>query len=261
MAKQNMTADKSAAGKRNSTKRYHAYGKVTKKPQSAPAAEKTKARKNAKKKQEGIKVAFLGGMNEIGKNMTVYEYGDDMFIVDCGLAFPGTELLGVDSVIPDFTYIAQNIDKVRGLIVTHGHEDHIGGIPYLLKKFNIPIYSTRLTIGLIKGKLKEHGLLNKAKLHEINPSDKVKLGKFSVEFIHVNHSIPDAVGLAITSPVGVIIHTGDFKIDTTPVDGDMINIPRFAEYGTKGVLALFQDSTNAERPGYTMSEKRSANHS
>lgn len=256
MAKQNMTADKSAAGKRNSTKRYYAYGKVTKKPQSAPAAEKTKARKNAKKKQEGIKVAFLGGMNEIGKNMTVYEYGDDMFIVDCGLAFPGTELLGVDSVIPDFTYIAQNIDKVRGLIVTHGHEDHIGGIPYLLKKFNIPIYSTRLTIGLIKGKLKEHGLLNKAKLYEINPSDKVKLGKFSVEFIHVNHSIPDAVGLAITSPVGVIIHTGDFKIDTTPVDGDMINIPRFAEYGTKGVLALFQDSTNAERPGYTMSEKK-----
>lgn len=256
MAKQNMTADKSAAGKRNSTKRYHAYGKVTKKPQSAPAAEKTKARKNAKKKQEGIKVAFLGGMNEIGKNMTVYEYGDDMFIVDCGLAFPGTELLGVDSVIPDFTYIAQNIDKVRGLIVTHGHEDHIGGIPYLLKKFNIPIYSTRLTIGLIKGKLKEHGLLNKAKLHEINPSDIVKLGKFSVEFIHVNHSIPDAVGLAITSPVGVIIHTGDFKIDTTPVDGDMINIPRFAEYGTKGVLALFQDSTNAERTGYTMSEKK-----
>ena len=256
MAKQNMTADKSAAGKRNSTKRYHAYGKVTKKPQSAPAAEKTKARKNTKKKQEGIKVAFLGGMNEIGKNMTVYEYGDDMFIVDCGLAFPGTELLGVDSVIPDFTYIAQNIDKVRGLIVTHGHEDHIGGIPYLLKKFNIPIYSTRLTIGLIKGKLKEHGLLNKANLHEINPSDKVKLGKFSVEFIHVNHSIPDAVGLAITSPVGVIIHTGDFKIDTTPVDGDMINIPRFAEYGTKGVLALFQDSTNAERPGYTMSEKK-----
>lgn len=256
MAKQNMTADKSAAGKRNSTKRYHAYGKVTKKPQSAPTAEKTKARKSAKKKQEGIKVAFLGGMNEIGKNMTVYEYGDDMFIVDCGLAFPGTELLGVDSVIPDFTYIAQNIDKVRGLIVTHGHEDHIGGIPYLLKKFNIPIYSTRLTIGLIKGKLKEHGLLNKAKLHEINPSDIVKLGKFSVEFIHVNHSIPDAVGLAITSPVGVIIHTGDFKIDTTPVDGDMINIPRFAEYGTKGVLALFQDSTNAERPGYTMSEKK-----
>ena len=148
------------------------------------------------------------------------------------------------------------IRRIDLAVLTHPHEDHIGGIPYLLKKFNIPIYSTRLTIGLIKGKLKEHGLLNKAKLHEINPSDIVKLGKFSVEFIHVNHSIPDAVGLAITSPVGVIIHTGDFKIDTTPVDGDMINIPRFAEYGTKGVLALFQDSTNAERPGYTMSEKK-----
>lgn len=255
MAKQNMTADKSVAGKRNSSKRYYAYGKVTKKSQSS-AASVTKTRKGSKKAQEGVKVAFLGGMNEIGKNMTVYEYGDDMFIVDCGLAFPGTELLGVDSVIPDFSYIEQNIDKVRGLIITHGHEDHIGGIPYLLKKFNIPIYSTRLTIGLIKGKLKEHGLLNKAKLHEINPSDVVKLGKFSVEFIHVNHSIPDAVGLAISSPMGVIVHTGDFKIDTTPVDGDMINIPRFAEYGTKGVLALFQDSTNAERPGYTMSEKK-----
>lgn len=255
MAKQNMTADKSVAGKRNSSKRYYAYGKVTKKSQSS-AASVTKTRKGSKKAQEGVKVAFLGGMNEIGKNMTVYEYGDDMFIVDCGLAFPGTELLGVDSVIPDFSYIEQNIDKVRCLIITHGHEDHIGGIPYLLKKFNIPIYSTRLTIGLIKGKLKEHGLLNKAKLHEINPSDVVKLGKFSVEFIHVNHSIPDAVGLAISSPMGVIVHTGDFKIDTTPVDGDMINIPRFAEYGTKGVLALFQDSTNAERPGYTMSEKK-----
>lgn len=255
MAKQNTTADKSVAGKRNSSKRYYAYGKVTKKSQSS-AASATKTRKGSKKAQEGVKVAFLGGMNEIGKNMTVYEYGEDMFIVDCGLAFPGTELLGVDSVIPDFSYIEQNIDKVRGLIVTHGHEDHIGGIPYLLKKFDIPIYSTRLTIGLIKGKLKEHGLLNKAKLHEINPSDVVKLGKFSVEFIHVNHSIPDAVGLAISSPMGVIIHTGDFKIDTTPVDGDMINIPRFAEYGTKGVLALFQDSTNAERPGYTMSEKK-----
>lgn len=255
MAKQNTTADKSVAGKRNSSKRYYAYGKVTKKSQSS-AASASRTRKGSKKAQEGVKVAFLGGMNEIGKNMTVYEYGEDMFIVDCGLAFPGTELLGVDSVIPDFSYIEQNIDKVRGLIVTHGHEDHIGGIPYLLKKFNIPIYSTRLTIGLIKGKLKEHGLLNKAKLYEINPSDVVKLGKFSVEFIHVNHSIPDAVGLAISSPMGVIVHTGDFKIDTTPVDGDMINIPRFAEYGTKGVLALFQDSTNAERPGYTMSEKK-----
>ena len=247
MAKQNTATAKSAAGKRNSIKRTYSYRRVTKKPQTA-------VRKS--RKAEYIKIAFLGGMNEIGKNMTVYEYDGDMFIVDCGLAFPGAELLGVDSVIPDFTFVEDNADKIKGLLVTHGHEDHIGGIPYLLKKINVPIYSTRLTIGLIKGKLKEHGLLDKAKLHEVNPSDKIKLGKFTVEFIHVNHSIPDAVGLAVSCQGGAIIHTGDFKIDTTPVDGDMINLPRFAEYGSKGVLALLQDSTNAERPGYTMSEKK-----
>lgn len=247
MAKQNTATAKSAAGKRNSIKRTYSYRRVTKKPQTA-------VRKS--RKAEHIKIAFLGGMNEIGKNMTVYEYDGDMFIVDCGLAFPGAELLGVDSVIPDFTFVEENADKIKGLLVTHGHEDHIGGIPYLLKKINVPIYSTRLTIGLIKGKLKEHGLLDKAKLHEVNPSDKIKLGKFTVEFIHVNHSIPDAVGLAVSCQGGAIIHTGDFKIDTTPVDGDMINLPRFAEYGSKGVLALLQDSTNAERPGYTMSEKK-----
>lgn len=247
MPKQNNTADRSANGKRNSVKRNYTYRKVNKKNQ--PKA--VKGTKNA----DSIKLAFLGGMNEIGKNITVYEYGSDMIVVDCGLAFPGTELLGVDSVIPDFSYLEANADKIKGLIITHGHEDHIGAIPYLLKKINVPIYSTRLTIGLIKGKLKEHGLLDKAKLFEVNPTDIVKFGKFSVEFIHVNHSIPDAIGLAISTPAGVVVHTGDFKIDTTPVDGDMINLPRFAEYGTKGVLALLQDSTNAERPGYTMSEK------
>lgn len=247
MPKQNNTADRSANGKRNSVKRNYTYRKVNKKNQ--PKA--VKGTKNA----DSIKLAFLGGMNEIGKNITVYEYGSDMIVVDCGLAFPGTELLGVDSVIPDFSYLEANADKIKGLIITHGHEDHIGAIPYLLKKINIPIYSTRLTIGLIKGKLKEHGLLDKAKLFEVNPTDIVKFGKFSVEFIHVNHSIPDAIGLVISTPAGVVVHTGDFKIDTTPVDGDMINLPRFAEYGTKGVLALLQDSTNAERPGYTMSEK------
>ena len=194
-------------------------------------------------------------MNEIGKNMTVYEYKEDMFILDCGIAFPGDELPGVDLVIPDFTYIEKNISKIRGLIITHGHEDHIGGIAYLLKKVNIPIYATKLTIGLIKGKLKEHGLLESAKLVEIKPHDNITLGSFNIELIHVNHSIPDAVGLAIRCPAGILIHTGDFKIDTTPVDGDMIDLTRFAEYGKKGVLALFQDSTNAERPGYTMSEK------
>ena len=245
MAKQNTSSDKSLNGKRNSAKRTYTYRKVTKNMRPK-AADKT---------PKSVKIAFLGGMNEIGKNMTVYDYGNDMFIVDCGLAFPGAELLGVDTVIPDFTYIEENIDKVKGLIITHGHEDHIGGIPYLLKKANIPIYSTKLTIGLLKGKLEEHNLLNSARLIEIKPNDKVALGKFTVEFIHVNHSIPDAVGLAISSPAGVIIHTGDFKIDTTPVDGDMIDLAKFAEYGSNGVLALLQDSTNAERHGYTMSEK------
>lgn len=203
MAKQNTSSDKSLNGKRNSAKRTYTYRKVTKNMRP----------KAADKMPKSVKIAFLGGMNEIGKNMTVYEYGNDMFIVDCGLAFPGAELLGVDTVIPDFTYIEENIDKVKGLIITHGHEDHIGGIPYLLKKANIPIYSTKLTIGLLKGKLEEHNLLNSARLIEIKPNDKVALGKFTVEFIHVNHSIPDAVGLAISSPAGVIIHTGDFKIE------------------------------------------------
>lgn len=244
MAKQNMPSDKSARGKRNSGKRYYAYRKVNRKSVLLPVPEK-----------ESVRVAFLGGMNEIGKNMTVYEYKDDMFILDCGIAFPGEELPGVDLVIPDFTYIEKNADKIRGLIVTHGHEDHIGGIPYLLKKVNIPIYATKLTIGLIKGKLEEHKLLQSTKLVEIKPHDNITLGSFNIELIHVNHSIPDAVGLAIRCPAGILIHTGDFKIDTTPVDGDMIDLTRFAEYGKKGVLALFQDSTNAERPGYTMSEK------
>lgn len=244
MAKQNITGDRSNAGKRNSQKRFYAYRKVNKKPSVRPP-----------EPEESVRVAFLGGMNEIGKNMTVYEYKSDMFIVDCGLAFPGEELPGVDLVIPDFTYIEKNINKIKGLIITHGHEDHIGGIAYLLKKVNIPIYATKLTIGLIKGKLKEHNLLDSAKLVEIKPHDNITLGSFNIELIHVNHSIPDAVGLAIRCPAGILIHTGDFKIDTTPVDGDMIDLTRFAEYGKKGVLALFQDSTNAERPGYTMSEK------
>lgn len=244
MSKQNTPNDRSAGGKRNSKKRYYTYRKVNKKTSLRPPQPK-----------ESVRVAFLGGMNEIGKNMTVYEYKNDMFIVDCGLAFPGEELPGVDLVIPDFTYIEKNINKIKGLIITHGHEDHIGGIAYLLKKVNIPIYATKLTIGLIKGKLKEHNLLDSAKLVEIKPHDNITLGSFNIELIHVNHSIPDAVGLAIRCPAGILIHTGDFKIDTTPVDGDMIDLTRFAEYGKKGVLALFQDSTNAERPGYTMSEK------
>ncbi len=230
--------------KRNSKRRYYTKKKAPKKAASLPAVE-----------QEKVRISFLGGMNEIGKNMTLYEYKSDMFIVDCGLAFPTSELPGVDLVIPDFTHVVNNQDRIRGIIVTHGHEDHIGGLAYLLKQINVPVYATKLTIGLIKGKLEEHGLLNKVKLVEIKPRDNITLGSFNIELIHVNHSIPDAVGLAIRCPAGIIIQTGDFKIDTTPVDGDMIDLPRFAEYGKKGVLALLSDSTNAERPGCTMSEK------
>lgn len=202
-----------------------------------------------------LRIIPLGGLNEIGKNITLYEYGNDMLLVDCGMSFPDEDLPGVDSVIPDFSYIVKNKDKIRGLVVTHGHEDHIGGIPYLLKEMNIPVYGTRLTIGLISGKLKEHNLLNSAKLYSVFPGDVVKLGGFSVEFIHVNHSIPDACGFAIKCGAGTVVQTGDFKIDTTPIDDNVIDIARFAELGKEGVLALLSESTNVERPGYTQSER------
>ncbi len=219
-----------------------------------------KPKKNAavpeKKSAESVRVAFLGGLNEIGKNMTLYECRGDMFLVDCGLSFPDDDLPGVDLVIPDFTFVEKNADKIRGLVVTHGHEDHIGGIAYLLKRINVPVYATKLTIGLIEGKLKEHGLLSRAQLIEIHAGDHISLGCFTLELIHVNHSIPDAVGIAIQSPAGTVIQTGDFKIDTTPIDGDMIDLARFCEYGRRGVLALLSDSTNAERPGFTMSERK-----
>ncbi len=244
MSNPNRSNGKVVYGKRNSGKRYVTYRKSPNKKALQPP-----------KPKESVRIAFLGGMNEIGKNMTLYEYANDMFIVDCGLAFPNADLPGVDLVIPDFSFVEKNADKIRGVIVTHGHEDHIGGLAYLLKKVNIPIYATKLTIGLIRGKFEEHGLLNSAKLVEIKPRDNITLGSFNIEMIHVNHSIPDAVGLAIRCPAGTIIQTGDFKIDTTPVDGDMIDLTRFCEYGKKGVLALLSDSTNAERPGYTMSEK------
>ncbi len=244
MSNQNRQVGKNAYGKRNSKKRYVTYRKSPNKKTLQPP-----------KAMESVRIAFLGGMNEIGKNMTLYEYGDDMFIVDCGLAFPDADLPGVDLVIPDFTFVEENAKKIKGIIVTHGHEDHIGGIAYLLKNVNIPIYATKLTIGLIKGKLEEHGLLESAKLVEIKARDNITLGSFNIEMIHVNHSIPDAVGLAIRCPAGVIIQTGDFKIDTTPVDGDMIDLTRFAEFGKRGVLAMLSDSTNAERPGYSASEK------
>ena len=206
-------------------------------------------------KKSKLKIIPLGGLDEIGKNITAFEYGNDIVVVDCGLAFPDEEMLGIDVVIPDFSYLIKNKDKIKGLVVTHGHEDHIGAIPYLLKNFNVPVYATPLTIGLIANKLREHHLLADATLIETRPHEVVRLGCFSVEFIHVNHSIPDAVALAIKTPAGTVVQTGDFKIDTTPIDGDMIDLARFAELGKQGVLALLSDSTNAERPGYTPSER------
>lgn len=203
-----------------------------------------------------VRIAFLGGINEIGKNMTLFECGNDMIIVDCGLAFPDADMPGVDLVIPDFTYVERNADKIRGIFITHGHEDHIGSLAYLLKRVNIPVYGTRLTIGLIEGKLREHGLLGRSKLNVVKPGDRVKKGHFEVEMIHVNHSIPDALAFAIHTPVGVIVHTGDFKIDPTPIDGGMIDLARFAQLGREGVLCMMCESTNAERPGLSASEKK-----
>ena len=243
----------------------------TKTAKSSMPNNKPAQKKNAPKKQNNsvhqkhttapkkmispVKIIPLGGLGEIGKNITLYEYDGDMILVDCGMTFPDEDTPGIDSVIPDFTYILENKDKIKGLIVTHGHEDHIGAIPYLLKQFNVPIYATRLTIGLISGKLKEHKLLGDAKLNEVNAGGVVALGKFKVEFIHVNHSIPDSVGFAITCGAGTVVHMGDFKIDTTPIDDKVIDIARFAELGKKGVLAMLSDSTNAERSGYTSSER------
>ncbi|MDE6780297.1 MAG: ribonuclease J [Ruminococcus sp.] len=206
-------------------------------------------------KKAAVKIIPLGGLNEIGKNMTVFECSNDMFILDCGLSFPDSDMPGVDIVIPDFAYVERNRAKIRGIVITHGHEDHIGGLAYLLKKVNVPVYATRLTIGLIEGKLKEQGLYGKVKLNTVEPRKTVKMGCMAVEFIKVNHSIPDAVGMAIHTPAGVIIHTGDFKIDYTPIDGKIIDLARFGELGNKGVLALMSESTNAERSGYTHSEK------
>ena len=205
-----------------------------------------------------IHIYPLGGLGEVGKNMTVYECNGDMIIVDCGLVFPDSEMYGVDMVIPDFTFVVQNKDKIKGLLITHGHEDHIGSIPYLLQKFDLPIYGTRLTCGLIRNKLEEFGLAGKTKFVEITPKQKIKLGCFTVEPIHVNHSIPDSVAFAIDSPAGTIIQTGDFKIDYTPLACGVTDLTTLSEYGQKGVLALLSDSTNAERPGFTATEQKVA---
>ena len=245
MPKAKETGAASAPAKRTAGRRgYRSYGKIK------PAPGKSKA------EPKPIKISFLGGLNEVGKNMTLFEYGEDMFLVDCGLAFPDQDMLGVDLVLPDFTYVERNADRIRGIVITHGHEDHIGGLPYLLKVLNVPVYGTNLTIGLIQGKLREHGLLNSATLNVIKPGDVITLGGFTVEAIHVNHSIPDALGLAIRCEGGTVVHTGDFKIDTTPIDGGMMDLGRLAEIGQEGVLCLMSDSTNAERPGFTESERK-----
>ncbi len=264
---------KSNQPKKKETKKEAAYGRInppeTKKSQkknektSKPETKKrqySKSGKNSKDKKKAsvpVRVIPLGGLEEIGKNITLYECGDDMILVDCGMAFPDDDLPGIDLVIPDFTYVIKNKEKIRGLFITHGHEDHIGSIPYLLKEIDLPVYGTRLTLGLVEGKLKEHGI--KGGLRVCSPTDRVKAGCFDVEFIHVNHSIPDSVGFAIRCPGGLFVHTGDFKIDTTPIDGDVIDLARFGELGAEGVTMLLTDSTNAEREGFTPSERTVGN--
>jgi len=232
-----------------------AGAKKTAKDNTAPKkSKKSKAVEN--QPVEPVRIVPLGGLGEIGKNMTLIEYKNDIVIIDCGLAFPDDDMYGVDLVIPDFSYVVKNKDKIRGIVITHGHEDHIGALSYLLKEVNVPVYSCMLTIGLVEGKLKEAGILSDCSLIVKKAGDQVKLGDITIEFIAVNHSIPDSCGFAVFTPAGTIVHTGDFKIDYTPVDGHMIDLARFGELGRHGVLALMADSTNAERPGITPSERK-----
>ena len=235
---------KNSKSKSNNTRQ--SYDKITRK----------KGRGNQPKqvKKPSVKISFLGGLNEIGKNITLIECENDIVIIDCGMAFPDGDMLGVDLVIPDFTYIEQNFEKVRGIVLTHGHEDHIGGLPFLLSRVNVPIYGTPLTLGLVGNKLREHSLFNKTQLNEVKAGSTIKLGCMSIKFIRVNHSIPDSVAFAIDTPAGTIVHTGDFKIDCTPIMGEMIDLSSFARVGDNGVLALLAESTNATRAGYTPTE-------
>ena len=242
----------SAAKKLDKTKSEKTRLDKTKNEKTKAEKAKTKVKANVLKP---IRIVPLGGLNEIGKNLTVFEYGEDALILDCGMAFPDEDMPGVDIVIPDITYLHKIAEKLRGIVLTHGHEDHIGAIPYVIREFPLPVYGTRLTLGILKNKLREHGLIDEAKLHTVNAGDKVKLGIFTAEFIHTNHSIADAVAIALHTPSGVILHTGDFKIDSTPIDSDMIDLARIGQLGREGVLALMSDSTNADRPGIAYSEK------
>ncbi len=212
----------------------------------------------ASKKQEHskVKIMMLGGLNEIGKNLCVMEYENDIIIVDCGLAFPDEDMPGIDLVIPDFTYLEKNASKIRGVLLTHGHEDHIGGLPYLLKLINVPVYGTKLTLGILENKLAEHRILNSCNLNTVTAGTVVKLGAFKCEFIRANHSIADACMIAIRTPVGIILHTGDFKLDVSPIGGEMMDLTRIGEYGREGVLLLMCESTNVDHPGFTPSEKK-----
>ncbi|NRT91617.1 ribonuclease J [Clostridium beijerinckii] len=215
----------------------------------------TKINKKTKSKQIPLKIIPLGGLGEIGKNMTAFEYDNEIIVIDCGLAFPDEDLYGIDIVIPDVAYLIKNKDKVKGIFITHGHEDHIGGLPYVLKQINVPIYGTRLTLGLIEGKLKEHTMLSDCTLNVVEPGELVKLEQIKIEYIRNNHSIPDSCSIALHTPIGVIVHSGDFKVDFTPIDGKVMDLQRYAQLGKKGVLLLMADSTNALHKGYTMSEK------
>lgn len=227
----------------------------TSKAQTKSPSKTGRTGRGRSKKMTPVRLTVLGGLNEIGKNITLFEYGDDAFIIDCGMAFPDDDMPGVDIVLPDFSHIEKVADHIRGVVLTHGHEDHIGALPYLLKQYDFPVFGTRLTLALVESKLKEHGLAKKARLNVVQAGGVIKFGKLSVEFINVNHSIPDAVALAIKTPIGYVVHTGDFKIDCTPITGKMMDLTRLGELGKEGVLALLAESTNAERPGFTPSER------